>query len=200
MKKKGHLIRGFLHKIYLPLFILVMAAGCRQSYNPPSIKNNPNFLVVDGFLNGNPDSTFITLTRTRNLIDSVPGIPESGASLTVEGDDYSSVPVKELGNGVYSSILSLHTFQKYRLNIKTTDGQEYVSDFVPFKQTPAIDSVSWKEDSTDVSIFVNTHDPQNNTRFYRWEYEETWQYHTYLRTNSDYINGQVVKGILFSGI
>ncbi|MGN6530259.1 MAG: DUF4249 family protein, partial [Ginsengibacter sp.] len=29
-----------------------------------------------------------------------------------------------------------------------------------------------------VQIFVNTHDPQNNTWFYRWDYQETWEFHS----------------------
>ena len=27
-----------------------------------------------------------------------------------------------------------------------------------------------------MQIYVNTHDPQDKTRFYRWSYDETWQY------------------------
>src|SRR3712207_6958843 len=26
-----------------------------------------------------------------------------------------------------------------------------------------------------VTIFVNTHNPENNTRYYRWEFDETWE-------------------------
>ena len=29
-----------------------------------------------------------------------------------------------------------------------------------------------------VNLYVNTHDPSNKTRYYRWEYEETWQFHS----------------------
>jgi len=61
------------------------------------------------------------------------------------------------------------------------------------KITPAIDSVSWKQGANvaDVSITLNTHDPSNNTRYYRWAYEETWEFHSFYDTNLGYANGQV---------
>ena len=74
---------GLVQKICSLFLIMIIFQGCRQSYNPPSIKNNSRILVVNGFLGGGPDSTFISLTYTRNLIDTVPGDPESGATVVV---------------------------------------------------------------------------------------------------------------------
>ncbi|HEX4851802.1 MAG TPA: DUF4249 domain-containing protein, partial [Puia sp.] len=68
---------------------------------------------------------------------------------------------------------------KYRLHIKTSNGKSYTSDYVPVKQTPPIDSVTW-EQNNDVNIFVNTHDPQNNTWYYHWDFVETWEYKSTL--------------------
>ncbi|MGZ3943686.1 MAG: DUF4249 domain-containing protein, partial [Mucilaginibacter sp.] len=83
------------------------------------------------------------------------------------------------GNGKYvSATLSLDNTAKYRLRIKTADNREYVSDFVPVTNPPAIDSVSFAVKSNGIQMYVSTHDPQNNTHFYRWEYEETWVLHT----------------------
>ena len=53
--------------------------------------------------------------------------------------------------------------------------------------TPPIDSVTWKQDG-DVTVFVHTRDPQNKTRFYRWEYIETWEYHSYYESIIGYEN------------
>ena len=87
---------------------------------------------------------------------------------------------------------TLKTSEKYRLSITTSDGTKYQSDFVPFKQTPPIDSISWEQDTSDVHFFINTHDPQNNTRYYRWQFGETWQYSTYLTSNFDYVHGKLI--------
>ena len=77
-----------------------------------------------------------------------------------------------------SSSLNLNSNQKYHLTIKTRDGKEYASDFATVKRTPDIDSISWKQEHGGVRIYVNTHDPQNNTKYYHWKYEETWEIHS----------------------
>jgi hypothetical protein len=177
---------------YSALFIGLICFGCREYYEPPALKNNPRLLVVDGFLNSSPDSTFIKLTYTRNIRDTAPAVPALNAILIVDGDQHTLVPLYETGNGIYGNLLPLKTSEKYRLSITTSDGTKYQSDFIPFKQTPPIDSLSWDQDTSDVRFFINTHDPQNNTTYYRWQYEETWQYSTYLTSNFDYVHGALI--------
>ena len=174
------------------LFCLI-SLGCREYYEPPVLKHNPNFLVVDGFLTSSSDSTQFRLTYTRNLSDTAPSIPALHASMLVEGDQNTVISLNEVGNGIYSNLLFLKTSEKYRLIITTSDGAKFQSDYVPFKQTPPIDSISWKEDTSKVSFYINTHDPQNDTRYYRWQFEETWQYSTYLNSNFDYVGGQLIQ-------
>ena len=184
-----------LHKPYIRFFIsiyLLCNIHCKEAYTPPAVKNNPGFLVVDGFLTSVPDSTYITLTRTRNMADTSTAPPETNAVVTVEGEFSGTMPLPEIRAGIYGNLLPLDIFQKYRLTIRTSGGAAYSSDFIPFKITPPIDSLSWKEDSNQVSIMVSTHDPGNNSRYYRWAYEETWLYHTFFTSNFNYENDNVV--------
>ncbi|MBS1526754.1 MAG: DUF4249 domain-containing protein, partial [Bacteroidetes bacterium] len=62
--------------------------------------------------------------------------------------------------------------------IKTNDGKVYLSDFVSVKNSPAIDSIGFNAQGQGVQIYVNTHDDANATKYYRWEYQETWQFHS----------------------
>ncbi len=57
----------------------------------------------------------------------------------------------------------------------------------PVHPSPAIDSVYWNQDSIGIHINVNTHDPANNTRYYRWENIETWEYHSAYDSHLEYI-------------
>jgi hypothetical protein len=132
--------------------------------------------VVEGFISGN-DATQFTLSRTIPLSGSSTLPKETNAVLHVEGDDNSTYTLKELGNGAYGGdTLPLNPVARYRLRIHTADNKDYLSDYVVFKQTPLIDSVSWVQGNNGVDIFVNTHDASNNTRYYQWEYKETWHY------------------------
>ncbi len=173
--------------------LLICFSSCRQVYDPPALKNSPHYLVVDGFLNNFPDSTSIRLSFTRNLNDTAPGQPETGAVLMIEGDRNSHIPLQEQQNGRYTGLLNLNTTENYRLRITTSQSKVYMSDYVPFKQTPPVDSLTWREDTSAVYFYIHTHDPQNSTTYYRWKFTETWLYHTYLTSNFDYINGTVVS-------
>ncbi len=165
--------------IYLIMCVAIMAAlGCRQTYTPPAAANAvTNFLVVDGFINAGSDSTIFTLSRTRSLAAAPYPVPEAGAQVVVQGNGGYSIQLANLGNGRYGAAnLNLDISQQYRVSIITGNGSKYLSDYTPVKQSPPIDSISWQRSDTGVSIYANTHDPLNNTRYYRWDYTETWEY------------------------
>ncbi|HTQ28170.1 MAG TPA: DUF4249 domain-containing protein [Puia sp.] len=171
---------------------ILVYSSCRDPYNPPAIQSPPAYLVVDGYLNAGPDSTVITLSRTRNL-DSTSTVPELHALVTVIGDDSVTHTLYEQGNGVYvSPQLGLNSAEKYRLRIMTANGEKYQSDTISVRQTPPIDSVSWRNDSAGVSIYVSTHDPLNSTWYYKWDYTETWKYHTDIQSQFDWQNDEPV--------
>ncbi len=150
-------------------------SNCTTPYNPPAIKGNNQFLTVDGFIRNGQDSTVFILSRSANLGDSVGPQPELNAQVTIVGQTSGVIPLLNLGNGQYGiDQLNLDLSQNYQLKITATNGEQYTSDFVPVRQSPPIDSLHWQIDSTGVTIYVNTHDPMNNTRYYQWNFTQTW--------------------------
>src|SRR6516162_5529928 len=99
IKKTEEFMRRF-RKIFFGMVAVIYLTGCKQPYAPPAIRSNPGWLVVDGFINTGPDSTIITLSRTRNL-DSVVADPELNANLTLLGALSESYSFTALGNGRY---------------------------------------------------------------------------------------------------
>ena len=172
------------------VFTLIIAVGCKKPYNPDVIAAPNSYLVVEGMINSGSDSTIIKLNRTVKLSEGTNINPELKAILTIEGDDNTTYALIEKPNGVYIFPgLNLSAVHKYRLRIRTTNGKEYVSDFEPVLITPAVDSLTYHVLSDGVSVNVNTHDPNNATRYYRWEYDETWVYtsvyHSFFKSNGD---------------
>lgn len=173
---------------YIPYYFLVLLpawlAACVKPYTPEPVKADNHFLVVDGVINASPGSeTTISLSRTTRLGDSLVFNPERNAQVWIEGSSGGSYPVADWGDGTYrSGPLTLQQSGAYRLRIRTAAGKEYQSDFVPVKVAPPIDSLNWKQDN-NIVISVNTHDPAGNTRYYRWEYKETWEYHSFYETD-----------------
>jgi len=149
---------------------------CIQSYVSPYKAPATGYLVVEGYITGNGPSTF-KLSRSISLPgdSTIPVV--TGAQLQIEGSDNSIYPFTETGNGGYLlTSAGLNSTTQYRLRISNVNNETYLSDFVPYKTTPPIDSVNWISDTTGVNIYVNTHDPIGNTRYYQWTYNETWEY------------------------
>jgi hypothetical protein len=150
---------------------------CVQNYVSPYKSPPTGYLVVEGYLSANTPTQY-TLTRTIGLPgdSAIPVV--TGASVQVEGSDSSVYTLPEQGNGIYgNTTLPINPAIQYRLRIHTGNGESYLSDFVPVKPCPPIDSVNWVfSQNNGVNIYVNTHDPNNATRYYRWTYEQTWQY------------------------
>ena len=156
--------------------------GCRQAYIPPPVKEEKGLLVVNGFINSTAgEETVITLSRSKNIGDTLPEQLENGAQVFVESNTGQSYFLIPKSNGSYSSVVPIQPVSMYRLKIVTQGGTQYLSDYVPVKQTPPIDSLTW-EQPDDAFVYVNTHDPANATKYYRYDYVETWEYHSSFET------------------
>lgn len=181
-------------KTLLTCWMLVTLFSCKEVYKPVVISSSNSFLVVEGVLDAGTGPTSIRLSRTFKLDDTAQLRGERNAQVTVEGKDNTIRTLNMTGDGLYSSSnLGLIINNEYRLRIKTTGGKEYLSDYIIARKTPAIDSIGWKQDENGVQLYVNTHDASNNTRYYRWDYDETWEIMTYYYSEFKYENGVVRK-------
>ena len=165
------------------LALLFALASCRDPYMPPAITLPNHFLVVDGFVNASPDTSWILLSRTANLSDTQQHRPETGAIMTLEDKNGTVIRTfLDEGDGRYMlPPFALPSAMQYRLSIKTTDGGRYASDPVPVKISPPIDSLFFTQDG-DVTIYAATHDASNSTRYYKWQYREDWEYDSYYNS------------------
>jgi hypothetical protein len=190
-----HLIRELLPKFSLIstlCFIMVFVLdGCVKPYLLPRSAHNLNYLVVDGAIIIGDTST-IKLSRTLNISDTLPPVPERNAEVSIVAQSGNTFGLQAQGDGIYKlNTTTLSFSEKYSLHIRTSNGSEYISDFVESKQSPPIDSLEWDQDDA-ISIYVNTHDSSGNTRYYRWEFEETGQYTAEYDSHLDFRNGELV--------
>ncbi len=177
-----------LFKRLFIVLLLVYLSSCKESFMPQVTTENANYLVVEGFINTGSDSTIINLSRTVLVSNKNITKPELAATITVENDANVSYALKDLGKGSYGSIgLNLDQTKKHRIRIKTSTGVIYISSFVETKISPAIDDVGFEVKTDGIQLYVNTHDDKNQSRYYRWEYYDTWefysQYNSVLKTN-----------------
>jgi hypothetical protein len=174
------------------LQIIVMAAACGaciEPYDPPVDAADVNLLVVDGFLDASTGTIQVVLTRTLP-VKSPENIPVvSGATVRLENEDGGPVTLLHKGEGMYAAeALDINYQTRYRLVITTTENSEYASEFVEVTQAPPIDSISYYRKSDGVEFAVHSHDPAGIARYFRWEYEETYEY------NAEYNSSVMFEG------
>lgn len=168
------------------VFFLLGCLACVERFIPAEIMQAPNYLVVDGFFNAGYDTSTVILSRTQALQETTlnPEM-ERGATVTVEGRKGRVLTFKETDNGIYMLSPELVDQQdQYRIRIKTKGGQIYLSDYYTTIISPAIDSITYVVEgkSEGVTLKVSTHDGPGRARFYRWYYDETWEYVSVLNS------------------
>ena len=184
-------------RTYTNLLIILFTiafVGCKKPYSPEVTSVNSNLLVVEGTINTGADSTIFKLSRTVLVSSKVTAKPEPGAVLTVESNANESYVLTARGNGTYFHPgLNVSPAKKYRLRIRTSAGAIYLSDYVESKVSPAIDSVSWKADDSGLQLYTTTHDAGNNSKYYRWEYQETWKFAARYRSEFYFANNDILS-------
>jgi hypothetical protein len=174
-------------------FMFFTAMSCKKPYTPTAVTSGADLLVVEGIINAGADSTFIRLSHTVKLSEKTSAKPETGANVTVEGEGVT-YRLSEMSNGTYVSAgLNLNSAKQYHLKIHTANGQDYVSDDVEVKITPPIDSLNYKAETDGLHIYSATHDPSNNTRYYRWDYQENWRFNSLFLSEFKVLGDTIVE-------
>ena len=132
--------------------IVLLLTGCKEKYDSPVPKINTGYLVVEGVINNEGDTTDIKISRTTNLGDTGKKY-ESGAIVNLESSNGNSLQLIENFAGNYTiNNLHLDTSFRYRINIHTNSNEQYQSDFVAVRNNPPIDSINWVQQDDGVHI------------------------------------------------
>jgi len=156
----------------------VLLYACKEKYLPEVKDVNPNYIVIDGFINTGGDSTIIKLSRTFKLESKAVTTPERGAIVVVEVEGAASYTLPELSSkpGVYAiPSISQDQTKKYRLRVRAKDNKEYLSDFVESKVSPPV-TITYDFRHGNLNIYTNTYDATGKSQYYNYTYNETWQY------------------------
>jgi len=166
-------------------------SGCREDFILPDTQADASVLVVEGdIVVGGGVENLIRLTRLRNLYQPNEN-PVAGARVDILAGNGTTWPLTERSPGNYASNAILPANQHYTLRI-TADGKTYETPSQTPVITPAIDSVTWSQDASNIRIFVHTRDATNQTRQYRWKHIETWESRAWYETYFDFVNGSIV--------
>lgn len=170
--------KPFLYKIFFLLLLSFIINSCTEQYALQT-NNFENALVIEATITNELKKQEIKISRTYRLEENGPTF-ESGANVSVTDNSGNSYEFEEQ-SGTY---LSKSEFQAvpervYRLSVTTKDGRSYASSSETLTTVNNIENliatVTTKDGERGVQINVNSYDPTGTSKYYRYEYEETYK-------------------------
>jgi hypothetical protein len=177
-------------KLYFTLIlILAFSEACVKQFIP-MIAEEKELLVVQGLITDQNETDTIKLSRSLPLGQISEARPVSGYSVSISDDQGNMTDLQEISAGTYITPPYFHgiTGRFYTLHLNSnsaTRDLNYESFPMEMKPVPRIDSLYYIKTFTqnpdgffkgvnDCHIYLNTHDPENKCRYYRWDFAETW--------------------------
>ncbi len=173
---------------YFLFILMIMAGGCVAEYMP--IVNEQNLLlVVEGLITDKPGGDTVRLSRSLPFGRKSEARPYGGCIVKISDDLGNFFDLKEKSPGIYvtdSADFIGMAGRTYKLHIRTPNAMSYESSPMEMKPVPVIDSIYYEKTVIKkregfysgidgCQIYLDTHDPSNNCRFYRWDFTETWE-------------------------
>ena len=199
-------------KIFL-VSTMLFSGSCVTQFVPKTTEDQ-ELLVVEGLITNKPEAYTIKLSRPFHLGISNVAHPITGCDVSISDDLGEVFSFSETTPGAYTSDPTY--FQGvigriYTLHIKTNNANNilnYESIPVELKAVPPIDSLYYEKvafqygpdgsaSQEGCQIFLDTSDPKNECKYYRWEFTETWEFRLpysvpnkvcWISNNSDLIN------------
>lgn len=177
---------------------LIMLLGCIEPINLENRKSDRT-LVVEGYISNLFKQHQISISTSTPLNQKL-FFPEEGAEVWIQEGSGARIQLNEESPGIYKTILYAgKPGTSYKLFINTKNGEKYSSDEVLLRGGTTIEKVSTnylydeKLAAQGFQITLDTQDPENKTKYYRWEYEETYEIKTPYPSNFEWVGGNVVR-------
>ncbi|MDO5980402.1 DUF4249 domain-containing protein [Flavivirga spongiicola] len=167
------------HIIYM-ILINVLINSC---IDPIDVDSNvlENAIVIEAIITNELKHHQINLSRTFDLDKDEPS-PEINAEVKIIDASQNVYNFNEDTPGKYisTSEFAAETGNTYQLFVTTGAGDSYTSNPLPLTSETQIGDVNIAVETNEdgvlgVGVFANSFDSSGNSRYYRYEYEETYK-------------------------
>ena len=175
-----------------PLIIIVaimfLAISCITPFEP-DLKGESNLLVVDGSLIKGQQKQEIRISRSTSFSNPVLQFVEE-CTVRIVDDAGNEFLFNEELPGRYVAVIDdalLSHASHYKLIISTPSGENYESSYQSLPETAPVDSIysvretRYVRDADEylqgLQFYVDLDAPDDASRYYRWQVEETWELH-----------------------
>ena len=160
--------------------ILLLLLGCVEPYEG-EVADYEDVLVVNAKLTNEITRHEVRLTRSYRFEEDGPRA-ESNAQVQIIGDDGSGFDFEETEPGKYLSIAAFAAQSNvaYSLSIETENGKSYMSESMGLPNATFIEDLYAERTTNDdgedgIGIFVDSFDPEAQSKYYHFEFEETYK-------------------------
>lgn len=163
------------------LLSVLLLNSCTETF--PLLTNTyEEAIVVEATITNELKHQEIKITKTAKFEDEE-YLPETGAEVFITDDAGNQYKFKEESDGYLSTTeFQAVSERKYQLHITTKDGKSFESSPETLTAVNPIQSlttkVETKDKATGIAITVNSFDPTAKSKYYRYEYEETYKVET----------------------
>jgi hypothetical protein len=163
------------------LFLLLLCFIINSCTEPYALQTNSydEAIVIEATITNELKNQQIKISKTYRFEENGP-TSETGAIVYITDNVGNQYDFEEK-DGVYVSIIPFQAVpeREYRLSVTTKDGKAYTSRneiLTPVNEIASITAnIAEKDKVRGVQINVNSFDPTGKSRFYRFEYEETYK-------------------------
>jgi Domain of unknown function (DUF4249) len=174
---------------FIIILFLVFLNSCIVQF-VPQIEEEKEVLVVQGLITDQHETDTIKLSESLALGQLDKPKPVTGYNVTISDNLGNMVFLSDTAPGTY---LTPSTFQGvigrfYTLHVSSNAGRgslNYESNPMEMKPVPPIDSIYYTKTVIEPAIgfskgvdgcqiYLDTHDPSGDCRFFRWDFAETW--------------------------
>jgi hypothetical protein len=175
------------------LFLSALFANSCVSKFIPETNENTEMLVVDGMITDQPGPNIIKLYKSMPLGKKISAVPVRGCNVIISDDQGNSYDLYETTGGTYVSdsaefcgiVGRTYTLRIFTRNA-STKYYSYESLPMEMKPVPPIDKIYYEKETIEEAsegirlkegcqVYMDTYDPEDKCKFYRWNYTETWE-------------------------
>lgn len=187
---KCRYLRGNTNLLILVALFLLLITGCITKFIPVT-EEDKELLVVQGLITDQPETDTIKLSKSLPLGELSAARPVTGCNVTISDDIGNIYSLSENEPGTYitdPAVFRGIIGRVYTLHISTgSDNNNFTYESYPVKMIPVppIDSIYYEkkiieppskyfQGADGCQIYLNTYDPSDSCKYYRWDFSETW--------------------------
>lgn len=168
---------------YLWIMMLAALTGCLDPYEPPVSKESADFLVVDGYLNATTQVVTVSVTQGVPLNSQESSEPVSTAAVSIIDSKGIVRGIPLVDDGKYELYSNFTSEIKYRISVRLANSQSYISDWISLQKNFPVEELKWKADEESLKFFVDTRAEGKEPFYFRYGYEETYEYRSVFQSD-----------------